>query len=222
MPRDTLTADQIVKAAIELLDAEGLDGLNMRSLGTRLGSAATAVYWHVKSKDNLVRLAVDEAWQEIELPDLGTLYWRTAAKAMATSQHAMMARHPWVVQALTGYLLYGPAKARHDDHILAVYEQAGFTGAEADRAAAAVFTYVLGNSVGAASTVALTRRLGRGGEERMANAVAEATELAMPYPRLWARLQHDGSGSGYGESPDDSFELGLEALLDGLSARRPA
>ena len=50
MPRDTLTREQIVRAAIDLLDAEGLEGLNMRSLGTRLGSAATAVYWHVGSK----------------------------------------------------------------------------------------------------------------------------------------------------------------------------
>ena len=44
MRSDTLTREQIVKAAIELLDAEGLEGLNMRALGKRLGSAATAMY----------------------------------------------------------------------------------------------------------------------------------------------------------------------------------
>ena len=60
MPRDTLTRDQIVTAAIGLLDAEGLEGLNMRALGTLLGSAATAVYWHVGSKDNLIALAADQ------------------------------------------------------------------------------------------------------------------------------------------------------------------
>jgi len=37
MPRDTLTREQIVSAAIDLLDAEGLEGLNMRALGQRLG-----------------------------------------------------------------------------------------------------------------------------------------------------------------------------------------
>ena len=71
MPRDTLTRDQIVTAAIDLLDAEGLEGLNMRALGQRLGSAATAVYWHVGSKDNLIALAGDQVWSEIALPDLG-------------------------------------------------------------------------------------------------------------------------------------------------------
>src|SRR5947209_15413288 len=59
MPRDTLTREQIVSAAIDLLDAEGLEGLNMRALGQRLGSAATSVYWHVGSKDNLIALAAD-------------------------------------------------------------------------------------------------------------------------------------------------------------------
>ena len=57
MPRDTLTRDQIVDAAVGLLDDEGLEGLNMRALGKRLGSAATAVYWHVGSKSNLIGLA---------------------------------------------------------------------------------------------------------------------------------------------------------------------
>ncbi|CAM5662038.1 hypothetical protein STENM327S_08358 [Streptomyces tendae] len=70
MPRDTLTREQIVRAAIELLDAEGLEGLNMRSLGKRLDSAATAVYWHGQNKDNLVVLAGNEVWNEVGLPDL--------------------------------------------------------------------------------------------------------------------------------------------------------
>src|SRR4249919_705188 len=99
MPRDTLTREQIVNAAIDLLDAEGLEGLNMRALGQRLGSAATAVYWHVGSKDNLIALAVDQAWSEIELPDLDGADWRTAATEMATSQYEMLIRHPWLMQA---------------------------------------------------------------------------------------------------------------------------
>jgi hypothetical protein len=40
MPRDTLTKDQIVRTAIELLDDEGLEGLNMRSLGKRPSARA--------------------------------------------------------------------------------------------------------------------------------------------------------------------------------------
>src|SRR5437763_16953339 len=106
MPRDTLTREQIVSAAIDLLDAEGLEGLNMRALGKRLDSAATAVYWHVGSKDNLIALAGDQVWNEVALPDLAAVDWRTAAASMATDLHAMLTRHRWLVQAFGSYVVY--------------------------------------------------------------------------------------------------------------------
>ena len=128
MPRDTLTRDQIVDAAIELLDRDGLEGLNMRALGHRLGSAATAVYWHVGRKDNLDRARRRRVWNGIGLPDPAAAGWRAAAAAMATDLHAMLTRHSWLVQAFGSQVLYGPGKASHDDHGLAVNEAAGFTG----------------------------------------------------------------------------------------------
>ncbi|WP_354641833.1 TetR/AcrR family transcriptional regulator [Kitasatospora camelliae] len=220
MPRETLTKDQIVTTAVELLDDEGLEGLNMRSLGKRLGAAATAVYWHVKNKDDLVVLAGDRVWDEIALPDLDAVDWRTAAAAMAGGLHAMFARHPWLVQALGSHLFYGPGKARHDDHSLAVYERAGFTGPDADRAAATVFTFVLGNALAGAATASLVRRLGRDGAdpgERMAATLRSAAEVAAGFPRLRARLDSPAAAD-YNATPERTFERGLDTLLDGLQA----
>jgi AcrR family transcriptional regulator len=218
MPRDTLTREQIVRTAVELLDAEGLEGLNMRALGKRLGAAATAVYWHVKNKDNLVLHATDQVWGELKLPDLDAVDWRAAATAMAIDLYEMFTRHPWLVQAFAAHVLYGEGKARHDDHSLAVYEAAGFTGAQADRAASAVFTYALGNAAGAAATASLTRKLTRDdttAEEQFQDAMAKAQEIAMRYPRLRARLETPAAAD-YAAAPDDAFEFGLQALLDGL------
>jgi AcrR family transcriptional regulator len=220
MPRDALTADHIVRTAIELLDDEGLDGLNMRSLGKRLGSAATAIYWHIKTKDELVRLAADAVWDEVELPDLDASDWRTAATAMATSMHAMLARHPWLGQAFGSHLLYGPGKARNDDHGLAIFEKAGFAGADADQAAATVFVFVLGSAVGPAAEVSLNRRLSKNGgdaEQLLADTMARTTEIVMRFPRLRERLHT--SGADYAAAPESSFEFGLQAILDGFEAR---
>jgi AcrR family transcriptional regulator len=220
MPRDTLTREQIVKAAIDLLDTDGLEGLNMRALGNRLGSAATAVYWHVGSKDNLIALAGDQAWNEIALPDLTAVDWRTAATDMATDLYAMLRRHPWVVQAFGSLPMFGSGKARHDDHSLALYEAAGFTGARADQAAATVFTFVLGNALGPAATASLTRKLSRDGgtaDKLMRDAITKATEIATQFPRLRARL--DTAAADYYAAPDNSFEFGLHAILDGLQAQ---
>jgi AcrR family transcriptional regulator len=224
MPRDNLTADRIVRAAIELLDEEGLDGLNMRSLAKRLGSAATAVYWHIKTKDELVRLAGDAIWHEVEAPDLDATDWRTAATAHATGVHAMLTRHPWLVQAFGSNFLYGTGQARHNDLSLAIYEKAGFSAARADQAAATVLTFVLGSALGPAAQVSLNRRLSRNGadaEQQMADAMARATETARQFPRLRERLGTTAA-TEYAAAPDDTFTFGLQSLLDGFEARLTA
>lgn len=227
MPRDTLTKEQIIRTAIELLDEEGLEGLNMRSLGKRLDSAATAVYWHVKNKDDLVQLVGDEVWNEIELADPDAVGWRAAAASLATGLRAMLTRHPWLVQAFGSHLFYGPAKARYDDHCLAVYEGAGFTQAQADQAAASVFTFVLGNVLGHSATASVTRRLSRDGgdaQERLADFMAKAGDVAGRFPRLRSRLETPAAQ--FGSAPEDTFDYGLRTLLDGfenqLAAARPA
>ncbi|MER5397941.1 TetR/AcrR family transcriptional regulator C-terminal domain-containing protein [Streptomyces sp. NPDC002599] len=224
MPRDTLTADRIVRAAIELLDDEGLDGLNMRSLAQRLGTAATAVYWHIKNKDDLVRLAGDAVWAEAEVPDLDAIDWRAAAVAHATGVYAMLTRHPWLVQAFGSHLLYGSAQARHNDFSLAVYEKAGFAAADADRAAAATLAFVLGSTLGPAAQVSLNRRLNKTGEdaeELMAEAMRRATETARQFPHLRKRLDTTAA-TEYAGAPDNSFAFGLRSLLDGFEARLAA
>lgn len=224
MPRNTLTSDQIVRAAIELLDAEGLDGLNMRALGARLDSAATAVYWHVKSKDNLVRLAGDRVWGEIKLPDVDENHWRPAALALANSLHAMLTDHAWLGPAFGSYLFYGPGKARFDDRSLAVFEAAGFTADEADQAAGTVMLFVLASSLSTSMEISLTRRISRAGgdpAEQMRETIAKQSEIAMDYPHLRARLDSTAA-TDYTAAPDNSFNFGLESILDGFEARLKA
>ncbi|GAA4256656.1 TetR/AcrR family transcriptional regulator [Dactylosporangium darangshiense] len=221
MPRDTLSRDQIVRTAVELLDEEGLDGLNMRALGKRLNSAATAVYWHVGSKENLIALAADRLWSDLPLPDPDEVGWRPAATATATAVHAMLTGHPWLVQAFGSYVLFGAGKARHDDHSLAVFEAAGFVGAAPDRASAAVFTFVLGNALGVAAAASMANKMRREGGDaaaQMAEAMAQARAVAAQFPRLRARLET--ASADYAAAPDDTFATGLTALLDGLEQSR--
>jgi AcrR family transcriptional regulator len=220
VPRDTLTREQILKTAIDLLDAEGLEGLNMRALGKRLGSAATAVYWHVGSKENLIALAGDQVWNEIPLPDLTVTNWRTAATQMATELYSMLIRHPWLLEAFGSFLMVSSGKARHDDHNLAVYEAAGFTGTSADQAMASVFTYVLGNALGPTAAASITRKLNRHGgdaEALMRDHMSKAGQIATQFPRLRARLET--TAADYGAAPEKSFEFGLQAILDGLQSQ---
>lgn len=140
--------------------------------------------------------------------------------SMARDLYATLVRHRWLMQAFGSYVMYGPGKARHDDHGLAVFESAGFEGMEADQALAAVFTFVLGNALGPAASAALQRRLRRDGTpggESMREVMAMAREVASRYPRLRARLEDPSAD--YGAAPEGSFEFGLRAVVDGLEAR---
>ncbi|CAM5661993.1 hypothetical protein STENM327S_08357 [Streptomyces tendae] len=139
---------------------------------------------------------------------------------MAGDLYRMVTKHPWLVMAFASQPLYGENKARHDDHSLAVFEKAGFVGVEADQAAATVFTFVLGHSIGLSATLSVNRRLtnaGRNAQEAIRQTMAQATEIAMGFPRLRSRVDSD-AGTEYGAAPEHSFEFGLQAILDGLGA----
>ncbi|MFD1046866.1 TetR/AcrR family transcriptional regulator, partial [Kibdelosporangium lantanae] len=54
-----LSTDRVVAAAIDLLDASGLESLSMRRLGDQLGAPATTLYSYVGNKDELLDLVLD-------------------------------------------------------------------------------------------------------------------------------------------------------------------
>jgi len=144
MPRDALHHDQIVQAAVALLDEGGIESLTMRRPGSRLGITAAALHWHIKSRHDLLLLAADTVWGQTPLPALGSLAWGPALLAMADSLRSMLLRHPWLLAAMTIQPLDGPARDRHDEHLLAVCEASGLTRRDAEQAAQSVVTFVIG------------------------------------------------------------------------------
>lgn len=221
VPRETLTRDQIVTAAVAVLDAEGVAGLNVRRLGAQLGVAATAMYYYVRNKDELVTLAADTVWQELTLPDPAVAEWRCAATLLARELQSMISRHFWLLPAMSAHLIYGPGKARFDDCCLAVFEGAGFAEADADHAAATMLMFVIGAAQGSAAERAWQARMRRSGvdeDARQAETRASIIETAQQFPRLLARLK--ASPDSIETLPGDTgFEFGLRTVLDGLQAR---
>lgn len=221
MPRETLDRDQIVRAAIELLDADGIEGLSMRRIGRKLGSAATTAYWHIQSKQHLLALAADVVWAELELPDPSELGWRAAARQLSSATYALYARHPWLMPAITTHFVYCAGMARHQDHNYAVFEAAGFSGLDLDWAVSTISTFVSGIAFNKAFTTTMEARIRRGGEEEMQRfmtAGSEAKEIAGRFPRLLERMTDQRTLSP-DESALRSLEFGLETILDGLEER---
>ncbi|MEU5433538.1 TetR/AcrR family transcriptional regulator [Streptomyces sp. NPDC020719] len=218
----SLSRDHIVSAALELLDAEGIDALSMRKLGSRLNAGATSLYTHVANKDELIELVVDEIYGEIEVPDTTDTpdEWRAAATHCAQSLRSAFHRHPWIVSVLgeAGVAALGPNMMRMSEGLLGVFERAGFTLEAADRAVNAVAAYAIGVSTTEAAWLTTLARSGMSEQEWVTGLWPAAERAVEPYPRL-RRLYALQREQQVDSARDDGFTDGLDCVLDGLEAR---
>jgi len=209
MTRETLTKEHIVKAAVDLLDSQGVDGLSMRNLGKRLGMAATSVYWHIDSKESVLSLAADRVWGEIVLPEYHAKEWLDAAHDLAWNTYSVAVQHPWLVSAMTDHFVYGPNRARHQNHCYAILEHAGFTDEHLDAAIDVIFTFVLGAAMAASTENTIHRAIQKGGPKsrHIKNLIEEASQTAAQFPRLHARLANTA------HTPDNTRQTLVERVL---------
>lgn len=75
--RGSITAEEVVLGALEVCQAETVDGLNMLGLAQHLGLGVTSIYWYFKSKDDLLDAMTDEAFRRFygQVPSLEGLAW---------------------------------------------------------------------------------------------------------------------------------------------------
>ncbi|MFD2350304.1 TetR family transcriptional regulator [Nonomuraea ferruginea] len=97
-PDGELSRDRVVRAAIELADAEGLDALSMRGVAARLGVATMTIYRYVAGKEELVLLMADAAFGELGYPGEPRAGWRAQVERAARTLWAVHRRHPWLAQ----------------------------------------------------------------------------------------------------------------------------
>jgi hypothetical protein len=89
----------VLRAALALADAEGIEGLMMRRLGQRPGVEAMSLHEHVPNKDAVNDGIVDLVVGEIALPSTRD-GWKAALRRRAISAHEVLMRHPWACRRL--------------------------------------------------------------------------------------------------------------------------
>ncbi|WP_062348414.1 TetR/AcrR family transcriptional regulator C-terminal domain-containing protein [Herbidospora yilanensis] len=213
-----LSRDQIVRATVELLDAEGMEALSMRKLGARLGAGATSLYWHVANKNELLELAMDEVFGEVRLP--ASESWRETTSNIAWGLRAAIMAHPWFTFVLGSLPALGPNALNCSAMLCAALSRAGFTGTDIDYAGAAVLSYTIGATAPEAAYTSALKSRGLTMEQAnrdLAPAVERATRA---HPEIHARFQESaGSTVDPIAHRQLSFDFGLIAVLDGLAAR---
>jgi AcrR family transcriptional regulator len=199
--RTPLTREGIVAAALELVDRDGLADFSMRSLGAALGCEPMSIYYHFPSKAHLQDALVDHAIAAVDTDPPGADPI-DRLRAMARSYRAVAHRHPKLFPLVAVHRLDTPAGARMIDGALALVR-----AAVPDDRRAAQFLRVLGWYLTGAA-------LGEtAGSAKGPSAAEPATGAYVNEncPRLAAALPYFGR-----EWRDDTFDLGLEALLDAM------
>lgn len=70
-----MTEEQIVDAALSVVQAEGLEALSMRRLSRELGRSAMAPYWYVADKNELLDLVARKLLSRVQLPPADSGPW---------------------------------------------------------------------------------------------------------------------------------------------------
>jgi TetR/AcrR family transcriptional regulator, tetracycline repressor protein len=213
--RDPLTREAIVRAAIKVLDADGLSGFSMRRVAEELDTGAASLYWHVGSKDGLLDLVMDEVIGEQEIPDPEPERWQEQLKGVARTMRRSILGHRDIVQISIGRIPMGPNALRFSERVVAILRAGGVP----DRLA--VQSYLLLISVVNGFTVDEAGYAEAGVET--APPLEDAGEMVRGYlgslpldwfPNLAEVAEH------FAETDQDArFELLLDLFVDGLAAR---
>lgn len=213
--REPLNREKILDAAQTIADELGLSGLSMRRLAKALGVEAMALYNHVANKNAILDGLADRVFAEVELPD-PALPWPERVRALATSTHAALGRHPVVPLALVTDQANPTTLAalRPIEALVGALAEAGFDDEDLRRAYSSVNALVYGTLT--LTTLGFGREpAGSAGPEQLDVFVRKVDPAKLPhFARLLTVLP----------APDltADFAWTLDRLIAGLEAAAPA
>lgn len=216
-PRQGITVAQIVTAAIELADTEGITALSMRKVAGRLGVGTMSLYTYIPAKAELLDCMLDTVYGEASsaVVEGG---WRDRLDHVARENWTLYQRHPWLLHVATGRPPLGPNLIAKYERELAVIDGIGLSDVEMDSVITLVNGFVHGAARGAAEATAVAVRTGLTDEQWWAAIGPHLDRVfdASTYP-LAARVGA-AAGAQYGAAYDfeHAFEFGLARLLDGI------
>jgi len=207
-PREPLSRERVLGAALSLADEDGLESLTMRELGLRLGVEAMSLYNHVAGKDDILDGMVDLVLSDIDLPS-DTADWKEAMRRRAVSARAVFSLHPWASSLIDSRESSGPERLRYFEWVIGTLRRAGFSVELAAHAFSILDSYIYGFG-----RQQLNMSAGSGAEpEEMAEAFLRAIP-ADEYPYLREMVIEHAMDSGYDDRAD--FDFGLDLILEGL------
>jgi AcrR family transcriptional regulator len=211
--RARLTRAAVADRALALADKSGLDALTIRKLATELGVTPMALYWHFRSKDELLDGLAERVWSEIDLTVDRTAPWTEQLRGLLTSLLTVLRAHSAAPQLLLGSeKLHCEAALDATELTLDILRTAGFSSQDASIAASSVLwtgiTLVM--SEPGIESLDDTERT----ELQRKKQVTLATQSLAKYPRL----VECAIPMTACDDPEEHYRFGVELFIGGLAA----
>jgi TetR/AcrR family transcriptional regulator, tetracycline repressor protein len=209
-----LQPDAVIKAALEILDAEGLENVTLRRIAAKLNVQAPALYWHFKDKQDitedmaqaiLTNAKLDEFTPPTNLDDWPQ--WLT--DLMHRLRNALIA-HKDGGRVVAG-ASFGRAFALEKIlvQIVKVLNDAGFDGLQAGLAASTVIDYVWG--------FVIEEQAGTEPEKLIAHQQEHhASGINADYDAFFSAVMERYRKLGMA----DVFDWGLQVIITGLKSAK--
>lgn len=219
-PKQSLTVDQVLAAAIDLADAEGLEAVSMKRIADRLGVGVMTIYTYVPDKSTLLEMMLDTVLGQMSLPG-SDRPWREYLTEATELILACYQQHPWAVQIVPGGPPITPNQMRYVETALAVLEPTGLSDRQMIDVTMVTSYYVRGVAQLALGIMRSEASSGRSAEEtgRIQQAALRRVLDPVEFSRTLRVLTGPPDDPPLEDEWDDfGFRFGLERLLDGIEA----
>jgi AcrR family transcriptional regulator len=212
--RRALTRERVVAEALAIIGTDGAGALSMRGLAGRLGVVPGALYRHVRSKEQLCDLAVDEVLAEVDTQADRVPGWAEQVNILARRLRAALEDHPGIAALLKTRDPLGPHSLALAEAFLTALQEAGLPARDTALAFSLIYDYTLGFALSDRTTVN-EQRVQDPATRRQLHAFFRSLP-ADRFPALAVLGEHVWAGNR-----DQRFTAGLDTLLAGLQAARP-
>ena len=213
-PSSKLTKDAVVDRALELADSQGLDALTIRKLATELGVTPMALYWHFRSKDELLGGLVERVWSQIDTDIDPAAAWPDKLRHLLDSLLAVLRAHPAATKLVLEFDKQTKAAMRPTEVTLEVLRTAGFSPEEASEIARfALWTGIM-LVMSEPGVEFLTASAEERAEHQRAKQIGYATLPLATFPRL----VECAIPMTACDDPEFHYELGASIFIAGVEA----
>ena len=124
--RDRLSKETVVERALAMADEGGLDALTIRKLTQSLGVTPMALYWHFRSKEELLEGLAERVWGELDLTLDPGAPWITQFRGLMESLVGVLRAHPAAPNLFVRFGKHSESSLQAMEAALEVLRTAGF------------------------------------------------------------------------------------------------